>query len=31
MNIFKALTIKWVVIIGVTKALKYAAERAEKK
>lgn len=31
MNIFTALILKWVVIIGVTKGLKKAVERAEKK
>lgn len=31
MNIFKVLALKWVLIFGVTKALRKAAEHMEKK
>lgn len=31
MNIFKALALKWVLIFGITKALKKAAEHLEEK
>jgi hypothetical protein len=31
MNIFKALALKWVLIFGITKAMKKAAEHMEKK
>lgn len=31
MNLFKALALKWVLIFGVTKALKKAVEHMEKK
>lgn len=31
MNIFKALALKWVLIFGITKALRHAVKHMEKK